>query len=184
MIPLGRFCVARRCISAVAAPSDAPGARLNEIVTDGSWPRVVDRHRPDALAQRRHGLHRNERAGRRLHEQQRRAPTDPADTAAAARDHLVLVARRVDRRHLPRAVRVVERALDQVRRHAERRGARAIDRRRSPADCCSACRSSRLRTASTRFAASISFCAAGYSDVTSDACIVNWYWLFDWRPPI
>ncbi len=30
----------------------------------------------------------------------------------------------------------------------------------------------------------MSFCAAAYIDTTSEPCIVNWYWLFDWRPPI
>jgi hypothetical protein len=35
-----------------------------------------------------------------------------------------------------------------------------------------------------RFVASMSFCAAAYIDTTSEPCIVNWYWLFDWRPPI
>ena len=40
---------ATACTRSTASPSDTPGARLNEMVTEGSWPRCVIRSGPTVV---------------------------------------------------------------------------------------------------------------------------------------
>ena len=95
------------------SPSETPGARLNEIVTVGSWPEWFTVIGPTRVVELATELERHELA---------RASS--ARTACRARsrsclvlgqqlhDDPVLVRRGVDRGHLPLAVRVVQRVLD------------------------------------------------------------------------
>ena len=95
-----------------ASPSATPGLVLNEIVTDGKLTRVRDRERPDVLRQRRHGAERNQLALARAHVQHSQRVDVLLKLWLQLHHDQVLVVRRVDRRYLPRSIRVVERALD------------------------------------------------------------------------
>ena len=132
---------ATRLTAATAAPRlTRPAARLNEIVTDASCPEcatlcgpvaplevrdVGQRHQPAARARARRACVERVRVHLRARHE------------SASRTQYSFVAR-VDRGRLLLAVRVRERALDRQRRHAEHRGAVAVDAARSPAGCCSA----------------------------------------------
>ncbi len=96
----------------------------------------------------------------------------------------VLVRRRVDRRHLPLAERVVQRVLDLARRHAElaRRLAIDVDRDLRILDQQVARDVDQARA--TAAGASPAARAAVFSAVMSPLCSVYWYRLFDARPPI
>ena len=114
-------------IARVACDSDTPAARLNEIVDATNWRVVIDGER---------------RFGRRVAGEQRqrhlRAPRN-ADVHVVQRvgglpefgrsfhHDVVLVERRVDRRDQTLREGVVQRGVDQLRRHAETGRGVAID---------------------------------------------------------
>ena len=113
--------------AATASPSAMPGFRLNESVTDGSWPVCVTDSGPVAEADRGERGQRHELARDRPHVEQLDRGGVRLELGRELHDDLVLVGRRVDRRDLARAVGGVERVLDRLRRDAERGGAVAVD---------------------------------------------------------
>ena len=117
-------------MASTASPSDAPCARLKEMVVAGNWPRwliesgavrVADAWRaPTAAPGRRRGRGRQiER--RRAHRARR------MQRAVGLQDHAVLVRLREDGRDDALAEGVVERVVDGRRRDAEARGGVAVD---------------------------------------------------------
>ena len=81
---------------------------------------MVDGERADRGLQRRDRIQRNQRAAVGAHVEHRQHRRIGLVTRLELHHHPVLVIRRVNRRDLARTVRVVERALDRLRRHAER----------------------------------------------------------------
>ena len=121
-------CCASR-IASTASPSEAPGARLNETVADGNWPRwliasgavcsstwaIADSGTCPFARRRGRQVDRAERVQRLLH------------VRVGFEDHPVLVRLSEDRRDDALAERVIERVVDRRRRDPEPRRGRAID---------------------------------------------------------
>ena len=82
---------------------------------------MADRHRPDVGLQPRDRLERNQPPRIRTDVQQRHRRRIVLKLRRHLQDDLVLVVRRVDLRDLSRAVGVVQRVLDLVRRESQRR---------------------------------------------------------------
>ena len=119
-------------------PDDLRGVRERVERHDGAGRRVAgaaeraaDRARRGAAAAQRplrRGCGRPaSRLRRRFEIEQRQRGRIVLELRRELEQHFVLVHRRVDRRHPARPVGVVERALDLVRRHAERRRLVAVD---------------------------------------------------------
>ena len=87
---------------------------------------MADRHRSDVGLQPRDRLERNQAPGIRPDVQQRHRRRIVLKLRRHLQDDLVLVVRRVDLRHLPRAVGVVQRILDLVRGESQRRDLVAV----------------------------------------------------------
>ena len=96
---------------------------------------VADRQRPDAGRHRRHRVERDELAARRSHVQHRQRCRILLELRRDLQNDLVLVARRVDLRNLPRAVGVEQRRLHLIHRQAERSDPVAVQARSAPAGC-------------------------------------------------
>ena len=86
-----------------------------------------DLHRADAVGELRHGVERHQRTARGTHVEQRQRRRIGLVARRELQDHEVLVGRGIDGRDLARAVGVVERHLDRLRRDAERGGLLALD---------------------------------------------------------
>ena len=120
---------ARRClISSTASPSASPGLRLNEIVTDGSWPVWLTVSGPASVVIVASVFNGMSAAGRGPDVQHRHRGRILLEFRRDLQNHLILIVRRVDLRHLTRAVGVVQRRLHLIHGQAERRNLVAIHR--------------------------------------------------------
>ena len=88
---------------------------------------VRDRQRADGRLERGDAVERHQRAARRAHVEQRQHRRVGLVARLELHHHPVLVGGGEDGRHLALTVRVVERVLDGLRRHAERGSLVAID---------------------------------------------------------
>ena len=179
---------ARCCFTAVdrGAERRRSARRLNEIVTDASCPECATLSGPVApleVATSDSGTSLPLAPARRACSS---AVASSCALGTVSITHPVLVGRRVDRRHLLLAVRVGERVLD--RRAASRRAQRARSRSMwtvHHADSGSADRVvTPVSSGSRRCSRVASCCALAYSVAMSGPCSVNWYWLFEPRPPM
>ena len=88
---------------------------------------MIDAQRPEARFQPRHRVQRHQLAAGGLHVEHRERLRPQLELRQQFHDDLVRVAGRIDRRDLPRAVRVVQGQFDLRRRNAQRRGLVAIN---------------------------------------------------------
>ena len=126
--PAGRCPVSACRIASTAAPSEAPGARLKEIVVAGNWPRWLICSGAGCVVERGDRRQRHLPGGRRRTTADRSRPAPSSDCLQrriGLQDHAVLVRLGVDGRDDALAERVVQRVVDRRRRDAEaRRGRR------------------------------------------------------------
>ena len=132
--PAGRARCCAVSIASTASPSEAPGARLNEIVAAGNWPRwlIDERRRARSTTLRDRATAAPAACGwPGARSTARRCSSSAAEPALELgldlEDHAVLVRLREDRRDQALAERVVERVVDRRRRDAEPARRVAVD---------------------------------------------------------
>ena len=121
------FCAASALIWSTASPSEVPIFRLNEMVTAGNWPDVVDRKRPQRGRELGDGADGNDGAGFRANVQRRDGRGIALELLLQLEDDGVLVIGRQNGGNLALAVRGIERVLDLA-------GGDAVGRRRVAVD--------------------------------------------------
>ena len=97
------------------------------MVTDGNWPKCVTASGPTVTCGCGNFIERDQLAAGRSDVQQAKRLGVELILGQQLHDHLIVVGGRVDVGHLPRAVGVIERALDLIGRDAQRGGAVAVD---------------------------------------------------------
>ncbi len=165
-------------IASTAAPSEAPGARLNEIVAAGNWPRwlidsgavcsttsaIADSGTCPLVGGRGRQVDRAERGQRLLR------------LGIGFEDHAVLVGLGEDRRDDALAERIVERVVDRRRGDAEPAGGGAVDQHIGRQPVIAVAGRDIARSAGTCCSRSISFGTQTANSSGLASCSENWYW--------
>jgi len=111
----------------VASPSEIPGARLNEIVTDGNWALVIHsqryvRGREVSERRQRYGC-----AARRSQVNILQGLSRLLELRRHFHDYVVLIQRAVHGGYLPLSECIIERIVDVLRSHPQAAGGIAVD---------------------------------------------------------